>query len=128
MVRRFIQGDYTPSVLLVLVMLGLAAYINPGNDRYLSDFNIYTTLSAATAIGSIAIGQNIALLTGGIDLSVGPLAGFLVVVASFYANDGTTAGHLITGLALMVAVRGRRWGWSTAASSGSASSPRSRPP
>lgn len=103
-VRRFIQGDYTPSVLLVLVMLGLAAYINPGNDRYLSDFNIYTTLAAATAVGFIAIGQNIALLTGGIDLSVGPLAGFLVVVSSFYANDGTTAGHLITGLVLMVAV------------------------
>ena len=103
-VRRFIQGDYTPAVLLVLVMLGLAAYINPGNDRYLSDFNIYTTLSAATAVGFIAIGQNIALLTGGIDLSVGPLAGFLVVVSSFYANDGTTPAHLITGLALMVAV------------------------
>ena len=46
-------------------------------------------LAAATAIGFIALGQNIALLTGGIDLSVGPLAGFLVVVSSFYANDGT---------------------------------------
>jgi ribose transport system ATP-binding protein len=99
--RRFIQGDYTPSVLLVLVMLGLAAYITPGNDRYLSDFNIYTVLTAASATGFIALGQNIALLTGGIDLSVGPLAGFLVVISSFYANDGTTAGHLTTGLALM---------------------------
>jgi ribose transport system ATP-binding protein len=100
--RRFIQGDYTPSVLLVLVMLALAAYIIPGNDRYLSDFNIYTVLTAATATGFIALGQNIALLTGGIDLSVGPLAGFLVVISSFYANDGTSAGHLLTGLALMV--------------------------
>ena len=100
--RRFIQGDYTPSVLLVVVMLGLAAYITPGNDRYLSDFNIYTILTAATATGFIALGQNIALLTGGIDLSVGPLAGFLVVISSFYANDGTTAVHLLTGFALMV--------------------------
>jgi ribose transport system ATP-binding protein len=101
-IRRFVQGDYTPSVLLVLVMLGLAAYITPGNDRYLTDFNIYTVLTAATATGFIALGQNIALLTGGIDLSVGPLAGFLVVIASFYANEGTSAGRLITGLGLMV--------------------------
>ena len=35
------------------------------------------------------MGQNIALLTGGIDLSVGPLAGFLVVISSFYVNDGS---------------------------------------
>jgi ribose transport system ATP-binding protein len=101
-VRRFIQGDYTPSVLLVLVMAALAAYITPGNDRYLSDFNIYTILGAATATGFIALGQNIALLTGGIDLSVGPLAGFLVVVSSFYATEGTSAGRLLTGFLLML--------------------------
>ena len=41
-----------------------------------------------TALGFIALGQTVALLTGGIDLSVGPLAGFLVVVASFFVNDG----------------------------------------
>jgi ribose transport system ATP-binding protein len=102
--RRFIQGDYTPSVLLAIVMVGLAIYITPGNDRYLSTFNISNLLTAATAIGLIALGQNIALLTGGIDLSVGPLAGFLVVVASFYVNDGKSAGQVVLGLVLMVAV------------------------
>ena len=40
-------------------------------------------LLLATALGFIALGQTIALLLGGIDLSVGPLAGFLVVVASY---------------------------------------------
>ena len=70
-------------------MVGLAAYIAPGNDRYLSDFNIYTCSPPPPPSGFIALGQNIALLTGGIDLSVGPLAGFLVVVSSFYVNDGT---------------------------------------
>jgi len=83
-------------------MAGLAVYITPGNERYLSTFNIANLLTAATAIGLIALGQNIALLTGGIDLSVGPLAGFLVVVASFYVNDGKSAGQMILGIAVMV--------------------------
>ena len=43
--------------------------------------------------GFIALGQTVALLTGGIDLSVGPLAGFLVVVASFFVNDGKSVVH-----------------------------------
>ena len=76
--------------------------IAPGNERYLSGFNIANILTAATAIGLIALGQNIALLTGGIDLSVGPLAGFLVVVASFFVNDGKSAGQVILGIAVMV--------------------------
>ncbi|MET1038311.1 MAG: ATP-binding cassette domain-containing protein [Aeromicrobium sp.] len=100
--RRFIQGDYTPTVLLLVVMVALAAYITPDNDRYLSSFNIANILTAATAIGLIAMGQNIALLTGGIDLSVGPLAGFLVVIASFFVNDGSSPGRVVTGLVLMV--------------------------
>ena len=35
---------------------------------------------ACAALGFISLGQTFALLLGGIDLSVGPLAGFLVVV------------------------------------------------
>jgi ribose transport system ATP-binding protein len=103
-VRRFLLGDYTPPVLLLVVMVALAAYIIPENDRYLSVFNITNLLTAATALGFIALGQNIALLTGGIDLSVGPLAGFLVVIASFFVNDGKSMLTIIFGLAIMIAV------------------------
>jgi ribose transport system ATP-binding protein len=103
-IRRFILGDYTPTALLLVVMVALAAYIVPGNDRYLSAFNITNLLTAATALGFIALGQNIALLTGGIDLSVGPLAGFLVVIASFFINDGKSTATMVLGLLLMVAV------------------------
>ncbi len=103
-VRRFILGDYTPPLLLLAVMVALAAYIIPENDRYLSAFNITNLLTAATALGFIALGQNIALLTGGIDLSVGPLAGFLVVIASFFVNDGKSMATIVLGLAIMIAV------------------------
>jgi ribose transport system ATP-binding protein len=101
---RVLQGDYAPTGLLLLVIAALAIYLVPGNERYLSWFNIANILLGATAVGLIALGQNIALLTGGIDLSVGPLAGFGVVVGSFYINDGSSAGSVVLGLGLMLAV------------------------
>jgi len=101
---RFARGDYAPSALLLLVMLGLGAYILGTNDKYLNAFNISSMLLLATALGFIALGQTIALLTGGLDLSVGPLAGLLVVVISFFATDGFTVGSLLLGFLAMMAV------------------------
>jgi len=99
---RFIQGDYAPVVILALVMLALGAYVYSRNDRYLSDFNITAIMTSCAALGFIALGQTIALMLGGIDLSVGPLAGFMVVVGSFFLNDGKAATTMILGLLLMV--------------------------
>lgn len=103
-IRRFIQGDYAPTVLVALVILILGGYVLGQNPAYLSNYNVSNLLTAATALGFIAMGQNISLLTGGIDLSVGPLAGFLVVVASFFVNDGKPISMVIIGLAIMIAV------------------------
>ena len=61
-------------------MIALGAYVWTQNDRYLSDFNITSVMFACAALGFISLGQTFALLLGGIDLSVGPLAGFLVVL------------------------------------------------
>jgi len=102
-VRRFVQGDYAPVVILAVVMLALGEYIFTKNSRYLSAFNITSVMLAVAALGFIAMGQTVALLTAGIDLSVGPLAGFLVVVASFFVNDGKSASMIILGLVVMVA-------------------------
>jgi len=101
---RFAKGDSAPAVLLVLVMLSLGSFIFSSNDKYLSNFNISSMLLLATALGFIAIGQTIALLTGGLDLSVGPLAGLLVVVISFFATDEFTVGSLLLGALAMLAV------------------------
>ena len=101
---RFVSGDYAPSALLVAIMVLLGVFILSQNGKYLNDFNINSILGLATALGFIAIGQTIALLIGGIDLSVGPLAGLLVVVASFFINDGSPVGSILTGLGLMLLV------------------------
>lgn len=103
---RFVKGDYAPSLIITAVMAGLGAYIYNQNERYLNDFNLTSLMMLAAALGFIALGQTIALLMGGIDLSVGPLAGFLVVVASFFLNQGASAGLVLLGLLLMVAAAG----------------------
>ena len=86
--RHFLQSDNAPAVPLALVTGLLGLYVFGQNPNFLSAFNISNILLLATALGFIALGQTVALLMGGIDLSVGPLAGFLVVVASFFVNDG----------------------------------------
>ncbi len=69
-------------------MILLALYVFNQNSHYLSSFNMGIILMLATALGFIALGQTVALMLAGIDLSVGPLAGFLVVMASFFVNEG----------------------------------------
>jgi ribose transport system ATP-binding protein len=99
---RFLQGDYAPVVILALVMLALGSYVLSQNSRYLSSFNITSVMISCAALGFIAMGQTVALLIGGIDLSVGPLSGFLVVIASFFINDGRSGFVMAVGLGLMV--------------------------
>jgi ribose transport system ATP-binding protein len=82
-------------------MLALGAYVLGQNSRYTSDFNINSVQFACAALGFIAIGQTFALLLGGIDLSVGPLAGFLVVLASFFVLDGKSPLMWALGFVLM---------------------------
>ena len=101
--RHFLQSDNAPAVPLALVTILLGFYVFSQNENFFSFFNIYNILMLATALGFIALGQTIALLMGGIDLSVGPLAGFLVVVASFFINDDKSAAMIAAGFVLMFA-------------------------
>jgi len=99
---RFLKGDYAPAVILAIVIVVLGAYILSRNDRYLNSFNVSSLMVAAAALGFISLGQTVALMMGGIDLSVGPLAGFLVVVGSFFINDGKSVALVILGFVLMI--------------------------
>jgi ribose transport system ATP-binding protein len=101
---RFLNGDYAPVVVLALVMLALGAYVFSQNDRYLAPFNITSVMTSCAALGFIAFGQTIVLITGGIDLSVGPLAGLLVVVGSFFLTEDKSLPVMAFGLVVMAAV------------------------
>ncbi|MGH7117726.1 MAG: ATP-binding cassette domain-containing protein [Acetobacteraceae bacterium] len=98
---HFLQSDNATAIPLAFVIILLGLYVFGQNAKFLSAFNINNVLSLATPLGFIALGQTIAMLIGGIDLSVGPLSGFLVVVASFFINDGKSALTIATGFVLI---------------------------
>ncbi len=100
-IRHFLQTDNAPALVIAIMTVLLGLYINVQNDNFLSIYNVYNILLLATALGFIALGQTVALLMGGIDLSVGPLTGFLVVVASFFINDDKSAAVMLAGFLLM---------------------------
>lgn len=102
--RRFLRGDYAPPAMLAFVMVALAAFILTKSDTYLGDFNIISILLLVSALGFVAIGQTTVMMTGGIDLSTGPLAGFLVVIASFFINDEAPMTAIVMGLVTMAVV------------------------
>jgi ribose transport system ATP-binding protein len=102
--RHLAKGDYAPSVILALVILALGAYTFAHNARYLAPFNVSSVLTLLSALAFIAMGQTVVIMTGGIDLSLGPLAGLLVVIASFFLVDGMTPATIVLAFVIMVVV------------------------
>jgi ribose transport system ATP-binding protein len=104
--RDFARGDYAPSVVLVLVIIVLGAYTYSENELVTTAFNISSMLTLLAALAFIAFGQQVVILTGGIDLSVGPLAGLMVVIASFFVIAEKSIGIVVLGFVIMLAVAG----------------------
>jgi ribose transport system ATP-binding protein len=100
----FAKGDYAPSLILGVVMVLLAIYTWNTNGRFLATFNLTSMMTLLAALAFIAFGQLIVIMTAGIDLSVGPLAGLLVVISSFFVLDGKSTSTIVLGFVLMLAV------------------------
>jgi ribose transport system ATP-binding protein len=102
--QSFAKGDYGPSVILGIFIVLLALYTWNVNGRFLAAFNLTSLMTLLAALAFISFGQLIVIMTAGIDLSVGPLAGLLVVIASFFVLDGKSTGTIVAGFVLMFAV------------------------
>ncbi|OKI65538.1 ATP-binding cassette domain-containing protein [Micromonospora sp. CB01531] len=101
---RLLTSEQGPSAFLLLAIAALTLVGIGQSDRFLSSFNISSMLGLIAPLIFLAAGQLFVMLTGGIDLSVGPLCGALVVVASFYLRDGVGLTWWLIGIALMVAL------------------------
>jgi ribose transport system ATP-binding protein len=101
---RWAAGQVGPLVLVslaILLMGGVAAWHNPA---YLTTQNINGMMTLIATAALVAYGQQLLMLVGGIDLSVGPLLGLQMVVASFWlVADGGT-GQTAQGYALLLLV------------------------
>ena len=101
---RLSRGDFVPPIVLAIAIIAISVYTQAHNARFLSTFNLSTLTVLIAALAFIALGQECVILTGGIDLSVGPLAGLTVVIGSFFDNAGKGPVHVILGFVIMIVV------------------------
>ena len=102
--RRIFGSDFLPPSVLMGMIFLLAIFIYSKNDLYFGSYNINAVLGLGTGLGFIALGQTIVLMTGGIDLSVGPASGVLLVVGSFFINDEKSLLLIIFGFFLIIII------------------------
>jgi ribose transport system ATP-binding protein len=98
--RRWLVGDYAPAAILLLLTIAFAAVVGSGAPRFLGERNLEGMMFLASALALTALGQLVVLLTGGIDLSAGPMMGVTVVILSFFTGDDQGGGALVLGLVL----------------------------
>src|SRR3954468_20068045 len=88
--RSFLQGVFASqpfwvTVALIVICLGMS-WLQP--DAFASTDNLYNITRNFAFIGIMAIGMVAVIITGGIDLSVGSLMGFVGVVAGLALQAG----------------------------------------
>jgi ribose transport system ATP-binding protein len=102
--RRLLASDHLPALILAVLTAGILLGTNSLSEYFLSGFNIAQMLGLLAILSFIAIAQFTTIMVGGIDLSVGPLAGFVVVLASFVLPSGASTALLAGGSLLLVGV------------------------
>jgi ribose transport system ATP-binding protein len=102
--RRWGRGDYAPSAVLAVLIVLLGLIVASRNPSYASQRNFSGLLLLLAPLVFLAMGQLVVMLGAGIDLSVGPLTGFLVVGASFWIIDAKGTGGTAVGLLLMLGI------------------------
>ena len=93
---------WMPVVLQCLLIVALLAYTEQRFDGFINEANITQVLLLAMPLALVSIAQTHALLVGYLDLSVGSMISFGVVVGSFRIGaDASTVG-ILTGVALVL--------------------------
>ncbi|OZE79478.1 ABC transporter [Rhodococcus sp. 15-649-1-2] len=101
---KWLDKDNAPAYLIGATIIGLAFYASVLSPFYATERNFSSILALVATLALVALGQQVLMMTGGIDLSVGPLMGLTVVIASFYLVDGTSPGLQLWGWIAIIGV------------------------
>ena len=97
--RKVVKFRLWMPVALQLVLIGgLLWYTNTRFEGFLNDSNIYNILLLAMPLAIAAIAQTHAILVGYLDLSVGAMITFGVVVASFLIGGEASSTQIAMGV------------------------------
>lgn len=98
------DGQVAPVVLLAAVVIVIGAIGQTTNGLFLSHRNTSSMLQVLLPYAFAAFGEAIVLLQGGFDLSIGPLMGVDLAIASFFFVAPLSAGSMIVGVVILVGV------------------------
>jgi ribose transport system ATP-binding protein len=100
--RTAASGDYAPSVILAVLILALGAFTALQNPAFVGERSLISMLLLAAALIFVSIGQQVVVLVAGLDLSVGPLIGIVVIVLSSFVGEGAGTGQVALGVFIAV--------------------------
>jgi ribose transport system ATP-binding protein len=101
---RFAQSDVAPSAVLAVAIIALAIVAMAHSEFYFTEQNFMLVLPLLGILAFVALGQQMVMMIGGIDLSVGPLMGLIAVIASFQLSPEQTASGLVMGWIIVIGV------------------------
>jgi ribose transport system ATP-binding protein len=99
-VRKDSFAAFALLALCLIVVVGTYAF----NDRFLSSYNLRVMGMFVSVLALVSAAQLLVILIGEIDLSVGPMVGLTIVLASFLTPDGVGYGHTFGGALVILAI------------------------
>jgi ribose transport system ATP-binding protein len=88
---------WIPLLLLLTLIVAIGAYAALRKDAFLTDYNLRNLLLLTMPLAIVGMGQTMALLVGGFDVSVAALITVCLVVASFVLTEGESSLELVAG-------------------------------
>ncbi|MGZ5840952.1 MAG: ATP-binding cassette domain-containing protein [Xanthobacteraceae bacterium] len=100
--REFAASDHFPALVLAILTAIILGGTQALNGYFLSPFSVKSILSFFSILAFLSSAQLATVLVGAIDLSIGPLAGLCVVLASFLAPDGVETSPFAAGVIIIL--------------------------
>jgi ribose transport system ATP-binding protein len=100
--QSLLASRWLPVLALSLASFAMIYAAVSVNVRFLSAYNLENVQVQLATLVLIAFGQLFLMLLGEIDFSVGPLAGFVVVLASYWIPENATTTSMVIAMGAIV--------------------------
>lgn len=101
--RSWWRSAWMPLACLVLLMILVGVYAQLQSSVFLSPSNLNSLFVTALPLAIVALGQQLLLVAGGFDISIGSNMSLTVVIMSYLATSTSALGS-VPGLVVCVAV------------------------
>jgi len=100
--HRVLSSDHLPVFILAVLTTIILVGTDIASPYFLSAFNVAGMLAFLALLAFVSMAQLVTIIVGAVDLSVGPLAGTVVVLASFLIPESASVAQVVGGSALIL--------------------------